>query len=299
MTRNRGAVLSLAVLFALPLAGRSGGAEGPIRLLVRGDDIGSSHAANVACIESYRRGIVRSVEVMVPCAWFPEAVKMLREHPDLDVGVHLTLTSEWEGVKWRPLTHAPSLVDEDGYFFPMIWPNDRFPPERTLRGQEWRLEEIERELRAQIELARRRIPQVSHLSHHMGCNSWDPRVKELCDRLAKEYGLHIDSRALGVERFPVRGKGKTLEERLDAFLTAIGRMEPGKTYLFVEHPGTDSPELRATGHDGYYGVASDRHLVTEVFTSDRVKAALRARGVELISYRDLAASRKHAPGAGG
>ena len=70
-----------------------------IRLIMRGDDIGSSHAANLGCIKSYQEGIMKSVEVMVPCAWFPEAVQMLQENPGLDVGVHLTLTSEWENVK--------------------------------------------------------------------------------------------------------------------------------------------------------------------------------------------------------
>ncbi|MCK4748086.1 MAG: ChbG/HpnK family deacetylase, partial [Bacteroidales bacterium] len=91
-----------------------------IRLLVRGDDIGSTHAANLGCIESYQQGIMRSVEIMVPCPWFPEAVSMLNKNPGLDVGIHITLTSEWENIKWGPLTHAPSISDEDGYFFPMI-----------------------------------------------------------------------------------------------------------------------------------------------------------------------------------
>ena len=99
-----------------------------IRLLLRGDDIGSSHTANVACIESYREGIVQSIEVMVPCPWFNEAAMMLRENPGLDVGVHLTLTSEWEFYKWGPLTQAPSLVDERGNFLPMTSQRDDFPP---------------------------------------------------------------------------------------------------------------------------------------------------------------------------
>ena len=87
-------------------------------LVVRIDDMGSSHSANVACIDTYRNGIARSVEVMPVCAWFPEAVRMLRDNPGLDVGVHLTLTSEWENVKWRPLTNCPSLVDRTATSFP-------------------------------------------------------------------------------------------------------------------------------------------------------------------------------------
>ena len=60
-----------------------------ISLIVRGDDIGSCHAANVACIRSYKEGVMTSVELMVPCSWFPEAVKILNENPGLDVGIHL------------------------------------------------------------------------------------------------------------------------------------------------------------------------------------------------------------------
>jgi len=90
---------------------------GEIRLLVRGDDIGMSHAVNAACIKAYQEGIMQSVEVMVPCAWFEEAVIMLNENPGLDVGVHLVLNSEWDTFKWRPLTHVPGLVDSAGYFF--------------------------------------------------------------------------------------------------------------------------------------------------------------------------------------
>ena len=99
----------------------------PIKLLIRGDDIGSSHTANVACIESYKSGIMRSVELMVPGPWFPEAVRLLNANPGLDVGVHLVITSEWNDIKWRPLTCCPSLVDKDGYFYPMILQWDDFP----------------------------------------------------------------------------------------------------------------------------------------------------------------------------
>jgi len=83
--------------------------KGEIRLLVRGDDMGSFASANQACLNAATKGIVRSIEVMTPCAWFPEAAKLLNENPAIDVGVHLILTSEWSNCKWRPLTYAPSL----------------------------------------------------------------------------------------------------------------------------------------------------------------------------------------------
>lgn len=258
-----------------------------IRLLIRGDDIASSHGANLGCIQAYQEGIMRSVEIMVPCAWFPEAVSMLRENPGLDVGVHITLTSEWENMKWRPLTQASSITDENGFFFPMIWPNDRFPEDRTLRGSEWKLEEIEAEMRAQIELAIRHIPQVSHLSCHMGCSGWDERVAEVYDRLAKEYKLEINTGELGVERFPVYPRGESAQERITAFIEGLNQLEPGKTYLFVEHPARAGQEMQAIGHEGYENVNEDRQMVLEMFTSEEVKKVIEERGISLISYADL------------
>ena len=80
--------------------------NGP-RLIIRADDMGAIHSINVACMQAHREGIVKSVEVMPVASWFPEAVKMLRDCPTLDVGLHLAFTSEWENVKWRPLTHCP------------------------------------------------------------------------------------------------------------------------------------------------------------------------------------------------
>src|SRR5690554_752068 len=137
------------------------------RLLVRADDMGASRSANLAAIEAYEKGIVRSVEVMVPGAWFEEAAILLRDRPELDVGIHLTLTSEWTGVKWRPLTHCPSITDDSGYFLPFVWTNQTLPQPNSIVERSWNIDEIEAELRAQIELGLQRIPHVSHLSEHM------------------------------------------------------------------------------------------------------------------------------------
>ena len=257
-----------------------------VRLIVRGDDIASSHAANLACIQSYRQGIMRTVELMVPCSWFPEAVKMLNENPGLDVGIHVTLTSEWENYKWRPLTSAPSLTDADGFFYPMIWQRKDMPAGTALRDADWKIEEIENEVRAQIELGVRKVPHVSHLSFHMGCSSWDPKVRELCTKLAEEYKLDISPSEYGVRGVRGFGDAKTTQERTERFIEMLEGLKPG-TYLFVEHPALDTPEMRAIGHKGYEDVAEDRLAVTEVFTSRQVKEAIERLGIQLISYADL------------
>lgn len=257
-----------------------------VRLIVRGDDIGSCHAANVACIRSYKEGIMTSVELMVPCSWFPEAVKMLNENPGLDVGIHLVLTSEWDNYKWRPLTHVPSLTDADGYFYPTIWPRKNMPAGTALKEADWKIEEVERELRAQIELGRRKVPHVSHITFHMGCASWDSKVKALCAKLANEYDLYIMPPEAGVRGFGGFGDAKTAGERINRFVKRLEELKPG-TYLFVEHPGIDTAEMGAIGHTGYENVAKDRDAVTEVFVSEKVKRTIKKLGIKLISYADL------------
>ncbi|MFO7670497.1 MAG: polysaccharide deacetylase family protein [Bacteroidales bacterium] len=283
MMRN----LSTLFLFCLVLFCLDCQSQDEIRLIIRGDDIGSSHAANLGCIISYQEGIMQSVEIMVPCAWFPEAIKMLNENPGLDVGVHITFTSEWENIKWRPLTNAPGITDDDGYFFPLIWPGDRVPADQSLKGSDWKPEEIEAEMRAQIELAIKHIPQLSHLSCHMGCSGWDEEVAAIYSRLAKEYKLNIPTSDYGVERFPLAGKGETSEERINDFIEGLNKLEGGKTYLFVEHPALESMEMSAVGHEGYENVNQDRQMVTELFTSKEVMKVIEERGIQLISYADL------------
>ncbi len=256
-----------------------------IRLIVRGDDIGSSHAANLACIQSYREGIVRSVEVMVPAPWFPEAVKMLNDNPGLDVGVHLTLTSEWDNFRWRPLTGPSSITDAAGYFFSSNSQRKDFPPETGFLEAKPKAEDVEKELRAQIELAKRLIPQVTHLSAHMGTPLIRPDLRQLTQRLAEEYKLPLELpqtvRSIGHWGQAAR----TPSQKEAALVGLLGKLTPGDWY-FIEHPGLDTPEMQALGHKGYEDVAADRQGVTLAFTSSKVKQIVAVRGIRLLSYHE-------------
>lgn len=254
-----------------------------IRLIVRADDIGSSHAANIACIKSYREGVARSVEVMVPCPWFNEAVAMLDANPGYDVGVHLTLTSEWTNVKWRPLTHCPSLVDEAGNFFAMVWPNENIGANCSIKEANPDIAEVERELRAQIELALKKIKNVTHLSGHMGFASASPQIKEVVDKLAEEYKLPVRVDGANSARFQ---KGETSGEKIAGFVKMLEELKPG-LWIFVEHPGLNVPEMQAIGHKGYEGVAVDRQGVTDMFTNAKVMAVIKRRGIKLVSYGNV------------
>jgi predicted glycoside hydrolase/deacetylase ChbG (UPF0249 family) len=258
----------------------------PIRLIVRGDDMGFAHSGNEALIKAFREGIEKSVEVIVPSPWFPEAVKLLKENPDLDVGIHLVLTSEWDNIKWRPLTEASSLKDSSGYFYPMIWPNNNYPDQALLQHS-WKIEDIEKEWRAQIELAKKKIPGLSHISGHMGCTNMNDSVKALAKKLAREYEIDIDPSEFGVKSISYDGPKQTSEEKVNSFIKMLEKLQAGNIYLFVDHPGLNTTELQAIHHIGYEDVAVDRQGVTDMLTNERVKAAIAKKGIQLISYKDL------------
>ena len=257
-----------------------------IYLIVRADDIGMTRAVNQACIDVFTDGIAKSVEIMVPTPWFNEAVEFLNEYPEYDVGIHLTLTSEWTNLKWRPLTHAQSLTDESGYFHPFIWKNN-VPGATFLLESEWKIKEVEAELRAQIELAKAKLPHLSHYTGHMGCSHADPKIKAIVDKLAEEYEIEIDLEKYGMKHMKGFG-GNTLsvEEKVENFLNNLNDLTPG-VWLFVDHPGYITREMEGVGHIGYENVAFDREGVTKAFTSQRVKNAIKAKGIKLVSYREL------------
>ena len=138
-------------------------------LIVNCDDLGSSRSANVAVYEALRDGVATSATLMVPCPWARDAAAMYRGE---DVGVHLTLNSEWETYRWGPITHSPSLLDGDGGF------------PRTVEDV-WDhadLDEVRKECRAQLERAIYWGFDVSHIDSHMGTMQLTP------------WGLFLDGR---------------------------------------------------------------------------------------------------------
>jgi chitin disaccharide deacetylase len=258
--------------------------QNPPRLIIRGDDMGFSHAGNEALIKSNKEGIETSIEVIVPSPWFPEAVKLLQKNPGIDVGVHLAITSEWESIKWRPVSDCVSLKDSCGYFYPMVFPNKNYPG-RSIKENHWQIADIEKEFRAQIELAIKTIPRISHISSHMGCTDLDSQVTKLVLRLAKEY--HLGFPGASVQYIGYKGPSKTADEKLHSFLNMLDSLKPGMTYVFVDHPALDGPEMRAIYHIGYENVAADRQGVVDTWTNPLVKEAIQKKHILLISYADL------------
>ncbi|WP_156308048.1 ChbG/HpnK family deacetylase [Sphingobacterium endophyticum] len=280
-------ILKTYFFICLAIINSSAYSQNSIQLIVRSDDIGSFSSTNQAIIETFKHGITTSTELMINCPWAPEAVKLLKENPTLDVGVHLMITSEWENCKWRPLTPARSLVDEYGYFYSFIYPNKDVPG-ASIQEHDWEIDDIEMEFRAQIELAKKMLPRISHISTHMGCGNWNPEVHKMLVRLSKEYNLPLEEE-YNLEAFPKLGisKDASLNDKISTFINSLEQLQHGKSYLFIEHPGLNVSEMENVGHEGYRNVKMDRSDVSKILTSQKVIDKVKLLGIELIDFQTL------------
>lgn len=256
-------------------------AQGEIRLIVQGDDMGAAHAINEGTIRAYRDGVMRTTNIIVPSPWLLEAAQMLADNPGLEVGIHLALTSEWSLVKWRPLTTAPSLVDANGYFYPMVRPNPRLPGQSIVDGKP-KLAEVEKELRAQIELGKKLVPRVSYMTTHMGFASPFPEMQELLKKLSAEYHLLMPAGGRMGKLYESTDSGAVRAEKIAKKLETL---EPG-TWILLDHAALDTPEMRAIHHPGYENVAQDRQAVTDSWTHPLVKDVVKRRRIKLVGHND-------------
>ncbi len=265
-----------------------GGAEAEnssdeIKLIVRCDDLGFCHSVNLAFEKVYKEGILTSAEIMVTPPWFNEAVKIARKNSKLDLGLHLVLTSEWQFYSWGPIlpvTDVPSLVDNEGHFF---------PSKRSFSAARPKLAEVEKELRAQIELALKKGLNISHLSTHMYAAKFTPELKAITKKLSVEYKLPI-SGDVGEKRgewFPTYDVPPLKKEQVLAGV--LKKLTPG-LWMIGNHPGLDTPEMRAmkTVDPGELKhVAVHRAAETKALTSKRIKRIIKNRKIKLVSYRDI------------
>jgi len=271
--------------------------------IVHCDDIGMCHASNVGAFEALKHGPATCGSIMVPCAWFEEAVSIARSNPELDLGVHLTLTSEWEHYCWGPVAGAnavPSLVDERG----------AFPRTVAELLEQADPDEVETELRSQIERALNAGIDVTHLDAHMGA-AFFPPLSHIYVELGLEYRLPIltvppDAKALqapGMEaiRRSAESSYSTLKEarypiidQIDAnslgFAEGAGAehnaarlegIERGVTYLIC-HPAKTGDELEAMTNDAHC-----RDFERTFYGGETGRRALEAEGIITTGMRAL------------
>ncbi|MEO6629942.1 MAG: polysaccharide deacetylase family protein [Aquihabitans sp.] len=255
-------------------------------VIITCDDLGVSHAGNSGIFESLRTGLATSASIMIPAPWAREAASRYRGE---DVGVHLTLNSEYDRYRWGPITHAPSLLDGDG----------GFPRTVADLWDHADLDEARRELRAQIERAILWGFDISHLDSHLGVLQLRPEFFDIYLDLAIEFSLPVRLAHAASERavgFPFRSlaadEGVLAPDHFAqvphgigsrrAIERAIHNLAPGLTELHV-HPARDTPELRAFD-DAWSHRVDDHHLIC---FDPELPVLLQRAGVERIGYRPL------------
>lgn len=281
---------------------KNGIPENEIWLLVQGDDIGACHAINMGFKKAIEDGILTSAEVMAPTPWFEEAVEILNQHPETDVGVHLTLTSESLLYRYGAVgLRTASFLDKEGNFFHRTFSDPWFDKIFTHSPYSFMdskpiIEEVEKELRAQIEMVLRRISHVTHLSTHMDAAVATSELKSLVERLGKEYGLipvHKFEK-LFEERSEIEMKGNRINimpvspEKKEEFLASTLKYLEAGLWQLVTHPGLDTPELRALNSGGGdFGelIGPLRGSETNALTSKMIKKIIKDRDIKLVNYR--------------
>jgi len=252
-----------------------------IRLIVRGDDLGMTQGSIAAFEKSFKEGVLTCASLLVVAPWFDAAAGLIRRNPEWCIGVHLCLIGEWQGYRWRPVlpwSRVPTLVDADGFL--------HRSPEELWAGKP-KPEEIEAEFRAQIDLALKKGVKLQYLDLHYAAND---DVKKIIRKLSKEYGLPI-SGTLG-EKYAISVYKAPVDQKLGAALRQIDQLTPG-LWLWVAHPGIDSPEHDALVHSSPEdrftggGVGKHRAAETAVLTSREVKDTIARKKIRLTTYREL------------
>lgn len=251
-------------------------------LLIRCDDMGMSHAVNMAFEELLKSKLVFSASIMFACPWYLEAVDILKSHPEISKGIHLMLNSEWKNYRWSPAAGAglvPSLVDSNGFFF---------GSREALYKNNPKVEEIEIELRAQIKRAMNSGLKIDYMDYHMGTAVDKPEYRRIVEKLSKEYNIAL-SRYFGEKDSPSI-YSVNIENKKDSLIQIIKNIEPGTINLLVCHIGKDTPELAAMidlNSFGLKNMSKHRNAELNSLLSPEFRKALEDNNIKLIDYKFL------------
>ena len=267
-------------------------------LILHADDLGVSHSEDSASIYLLEHGYVSSGSMQVPCPWFSEIATYAATHPNADIGLHLTLTSEWQYYKWPSVSGAnktASLLNSNGYFYDDL----------DSLGKMAKLAEVETELRAQIEKAMHAGVHPTHLDAHMGCCFFNKDFFKIYLKLAHEYKLpcllnvnafkliyHVDISDLITDKDVVTDNvfmafPPAYAKDRAAFYTQIFKsLTPGLSCILL-HAAFDDNEMKAItmNHDDYG--AAWRQADYDFFASDACKKALAENNIHLITWKEI------------
>lgn len=279
-------------------------------LIVNADDFGMCHSENVATFKLFEEGYISSATLMVTCPWAKEAANYYKEHLNIDIGVHLTFTSEWKNYKWGPVTRdvdVSSLITSEGYF-----PQTSEEIEKKANPEEIRIE-----IKNQIELAIKLEVEPSHLDNHMGslyglkygknflgivfdfCREYQlpfrlPKdieeesrnlPKETLEKfdgileLADQKGIllldHLVSYPFGVEN------GEDYNSFRENVFRIFRDLKPGVSEFYI-HPGLATEELKAINPHW-----QKRQWEFDLFMDDSIRKLIEEEGIKLIKWKDL------------
>ena len=263
-------------------------------LILHADDLGVAHSENAASLDALDKGAVNSASIMIPTPWVTEVAEYAKKNPNADLGLHLTLTAEWATYRWgstAPRDQVPSLHDEDGTL-----------PRSTMTVMtRAKLDEVEKELRAQIDRAYAIGIKPTHVDSHMGALFSNPELMATYVKVARSYKLPF----LGFIATPRPGTQAVVtkadiipdtviiaDEKVPAdkwkqfYLDAVKGLKPGLTELIV-HLAYDDAEMRAVtvNHDAYGAAWRQRDY--DVLNSAEFKKALKDNNVVLVTWREL------------
>jgi chitin disaccharide deacetylase len=263
-------------------------------LIIHADDLGVAHSEDIASFDAMERGAITSASLMMPTPWVTEVANYFKAHPDMDLGLHLTLTSEWQTYRWGSVASAdkvPSLLDSTGTF-----PNDE-----SIVAAKANPAEVERELRAQIERALALGIHPTHVDSHMGALFTKPELIATYVKVAHDYHLPflavrqagfaslqsgITDKDIVLDAVVIAGDEVPRDKWKQFYLDAIANLKPGITELIV-HLGHDDSELQAitVNHEPYGAAWRQRDY--DVMTSAEFRKALQDNHVILVKWKDL------------
>lgn len=265
-------------------------------LIVHADDLGMAHSVNLASIKGLESGGVSSASIMIPCPWLPEIAAYARAHPGADLGLHLTLTSEWSLYRWGPILpkeRVPSLLDSSGYLYPT----------ETEAAAHIDPKEAEAEIRAQIARARALGIEPTHLDSHMGTLYQNQTLFETLFRVARDNKLLIRVSKEWFVSAPflpsllgpddvVMNSVISIDANVPAekwstyYADAIKNLQPGITEMIV-HLAYDNEEMRGVAFDHPNWGSEWRQRDFEFVTSGAFRKLLQENNVKLVTWREV------------
>jgi chitin disaccharide deacetylase len=264
-------------------------------LIIHADDLAVAHSVDEASFDALDKGAVTSASTMVPCPWIAEVAAYAKAHVDRDLGLHLTLTSEWKTYRWGPVApsdQVPSLIDPAG----TLW------SDTPLIAQHAKPEDAEREIRAQVERAMSLGIRPTHLDTHMASVFATPQIFAVYAKVAHSYHLPflvvrvpgMDNRFLSalsaddvvLDSVVIANPSVAADGWTGFYMNAIQNLKPGLTEMIV-HLGHDDDELQAITVDHPDYGAAWRQRDYNWVTSPEFKSALKANQVTLVKWKDF------------